>query len=114
MLPARIALASAVLSTLSLANEVKDDQSEVAYQNTGTGNHTVQITNTGNDTINAVVRNADGNIVGWITLEPEDSKPVTAPQGGSITVDDREYSGKQDNPEVKKDTNTSNAKYSVV
>ena len=112
----RATSASLVLAGLALANELKDDKHEIAYQNTGSGNHTCQVKNTSptNDNITAVVYNADGTIAGWITIEKDSSVPVTCPQGGRIEVDDRDYTGTQGNPTVTNDSNAANVSYDIT
>jgi len=108
------AVAVLVLSSAAFAIDVPDNGSDVAYQNTGTVDHTVVITNTGNDTVYAVVKNAGGDILGWVKINPGDAKPSTSPPGGSTTVDDKDYSGTQTNPTITNDSNTSKAEYTVT
>ncbi|MCE9594389.1 MAG: hypothetical protein K8S98_09355 [Planctomycetes bacterium] len=111
-----IALASIALSSAALAdNTVKDDQSVPAYQNTGSGDHTVQISNTSTngETLTAVVYDKDENILGWITIEAGGSNPVTVPKGGHANVDDHDYTGKQTAPTVKDDAGSGGGKFTV-
>lgn len=102
------------LAAIATANTVADDSTDQAAVNISTA-ATYRVHNSGNDNnIVAVARNSSNEIVAWINVKNGASSDIGVPAGGSLTIDDNDYSGSQTAPTVNADGNTNGSSYTYT
>jgi hypothetical protein len=90
---------------------VTDNNTDVAAVNAPSPT-TYEVYNDGLDSnIVAVAKDSSGDIVAWINVGHGETKQITVPKGGSLEVDDRDFSGSQTSPTIADDSNSDGARY---